>query len=144
MSLEIKVFKCDETDRVYGVFEKAFENYQIPIIFHRESHVTKWKEEGLRWDLSFGIYQDEDLVGFILHGIQGGKLWNIATGVLENFRGGLISRVYPSLFQELSQKYSRIYLKVLITNERALKAYTKVGFRITHRGATEFEMVKII
>lgn len=146
MEFAIKVFTPGHREMIYQAFEKTFARYEAPVLLHKETQLKAWENEGVNWDLSYGAYYEEELVGFILHGFKGERLKNVVTGVLPEFRGkGLLKKMYLDILPKLKdQGFDRIYLNVLTQNGNAIAAYSKVGFRITQRFNSEFEMMKFI
>ena len=117
-------------------FLKAFENYFIKMPTDPAYYEERWKAAKVRYDLSYGMFMDEKLVGFIINAIdeREGNLiaFNSGTGVIPEYRG---QRIVNSIYQYaipdlLKNKVSRCRLEVIKDNAIAIKAYTKIGFEI--------------
>jgi GNAT superfamily N-acetyltransferase len=117
-------------------FNEAFTGYYVPINFTEEGMLERIKRARVNLDLSVGMMNQAKLVAFMLTGIgeQGGFLtsYNAGTGVLTSFRGqGMVRQMYDfaiPLWQEAGCE--RASLEVIVENDRAIKAYEGVGFKI--------------
>ena len=118
-------------------FLNAFENYFVKMPTDPAYYEERWKAAKVRYDLSYGMFKDEKLVGFIINAIdeREGNLiaFNSGTGVIPEYRG---QRIVNSIYQYaipdlLKNKVSRCRLEVIKDNAIAIKAYTKIGFEIT-------------
>ncbi|SDL79538.1 Acetyltransferase (GNAT) family protein [Salinimicrobium catena] len=115
----------------------AFSNYFVQL----PSEVYYWEDrfKAARVDLtlSFGMFDEDKLVGFIINGIDhhNGKLtaFNSGTGVLPAYRGkAVVDQLYEHaipLFKE--RGVEKCMLEVIQENERALKVYKRIGFDIS-------------
>ena len=117
-------------------FNLAFSDYEQPIRFTPESLTYYLTTSGVDLALSFGAFQGEELVGFILNsnGIYNEQnvVFDAGTGVVPQHRG---KKVFSELFEytcgQLNQlKIDRYYLEVLQANSKAISAYSQKGFSI--------------
>lgn len=120
-------------------FNAAFTGYYVPINFTEEGMLERIKRARVNLDLSVGVMVRKELVAFMLTGLgeQGGfpTAYNAGTGVLNAFRGQRwVSKMYDfaiPLWQQAGCQ--RASLEVIVENERAIKAYERVGFQIGRR-----------
>ncbi len=115
----------------------AFSDYIIPYSLTAEQFEEKLKAESIKLELSAGAFVNNKLVGLILHGfdvINGQNvIYNAGTGVIPAERGKhLIAQVYEFILPILhSRNINKIQLEAITTNERAIKTYKKLCFKIT-------------
>lgn len=114
----------------------AFEGYFVQM----PSDVAYWRNrfKGARvdWELSFGVFQEKDLVGFIINGVDelNGELtaFNTGTGVIPAYRGQrLVDKMYDYAMPYFKKKgVTKCALEVIQANARAIKVYERIGFDI--------------
>jgi len=102
------------------------------------SEVQFWEQRfeaaRVKYDLSFGAFDKDKLVGFIIHGIDFHDdqltAFNTGTGVLEEYRGQkLVDRIYDYALQQLIQhKIKKCMLEVIEENHVAIRVYRRIGF----------------
>lgn len=124
---------------IYITFMDAFSDY--PVAFHltKEQFARKFVQKlNLDFSLSAGAHNyDGSLAGFIFTALSEyeGKLtaYNGGTGVRPRYRGNqLTTQMYEYLLPLLeSKKVKQCVLEVLTSNERAIKAYERIGFKKT-------------
>ena len=117
-------------------FLKAFENYFVKMPTDHKYYETRWKMANVRLDLSYGMFDNNKLVGFVIHAIdQRHKhliAFNTGTGVLPEYRGQHIVRsIYQYAIPKLKNAgITKCQLEVIKDNIRAVKAYEGIGFKI--------------
>lgn len=117
-------------------FNTAFSDYSVPMQISVEQLETKMRIEDIKPEYSVGVFEDNQLVAFILHGykLSHGKptLYNAGTGVIPNKRGNqLTCKLYEFLLPQLHQHGIKdVVLEVITTNKPAISTYAKVGFKI--------------
>lgn len=120
-----------------AVFNKAFEGYFLPIQLSEQQLADKIKSENIRLDYSVGITIDNQLVAFILTGIDADHQkmisYNAGTGVIPEFRGlQLPEKMYAYLLPILkAQNILKHQLEVITQNTKALRIYQHLGYKIT-------------
>ena len=132
-------FKSLENTKIEIITEallESFSDYFVPmrqsIIFWEEY----WKRNRVRYDLSFGAFEDDQLVGFIVNGIdyRDGSLvaFNAGTGVIPTYRGQkLVKQLYNFAFPFFKKiGIENFALEVITQNIKAIKAYQSVGFKV--------------
>lgn len=115
----------------------AFSNYFVQL----PASVSYWEDRftaaRVDRDLSFGMFDEDKLVGFIINGIDhhNGKLtaFNSGTGVLSAYRGkAIVDRLYAHALPRFKERgVEKCMLEVIQENERALKVYGRIGFEIS-------------
>lgn len=120
-----------------AVFNKAFEGYFLPIQLSEQQLADKIKSENIRLDCSVGVTVDNQLVGFILTGIDSNNRqkisYNAGTGVIPEFRGlKLTEKMYEYVLPVLEKQNIRKHqLEVITQNTKALDIYQKIGYKIS-------------
>lgn len=132
--MEIKTLKGVEIHHILEAFNSSFTNYFIPLQFTQEQLQTRLEKYNVDLDLSLGVFRDEQLLAFILHGvdIEDGKraIYNAATGVIPSERSkGLTQKMYDFIVPILKdQNFEYSILEVISENNAALKSYANSGF----------------
>ncbi len=96
----------------------------------------RWAAAKVQFDQSYGMFNNDELVGFILHGIDrrhGHHIaFNAGTGVLPQFRGlRMVQALYDTALPQLKVRgITQCRLEVIQENAAALTAYQRVGFAI--------------
>ena len=113
----------------------AFSNYFVVLPDDVNYWKARYKAAQIDWSLSFGMFDDDNLVGFIINGIDlhEGKrtAYNSGTGVLPEYRGrAIVDQLYEHALPEFQKEgIQKCLLEVICENERALKVYKRIGFR---------------
>lgn len=134
--MEVRNLKDVEFSKIIESLLSAFENYYVPMPQNEEYYEKRWKAAKVDYAMSYGAFDDDKLVGFIIHGIdkRNGKLtaFNTGTGVIPEYRGKrLVKTIYDFALSDLHQKgVEKTSLEVIQENERAVKAYKSVGFKV--------------
>ncbi len=132
--LKIRTLEGISTTDILGCFNAAFSDYQTPTHLALHQLENKMKSENVLGEYSIGVFDNERLVGFILHGydiIKDKKvLYNAATGVIPEYRGQkLTGRMYSFGLPEFKRAgIESIRLEVITENLRAHKVYKRIGF----------------
>ncbi|MCK3686112.1 GNAT family N-acetyltransferase [Maribellus sp. YY47] len=117
------------------LFNRAFEEYFVPINLTPEILSEKMMSEDVLPDHSMGMFTGGRPVGFMLHAIRKVNnqtvAYNAATGVLKAFRGQKATlKMYEQLIPLLrDKKVAEIELEVISENIPAIKSYTAAGFK---------------
>lgn len=118
-------------------FNVSFENYFVPMSTDLNFWEARWAEAKVDYNLSFGMFENETLIGFIINAIDtrnGHKIaFNTGTGVLPEHRGKkIVKKIYAHALGEFKKnEITKCSLEVITTNERAIKSYQSIGFQIT-------------
>lgn len=132
----VKDLTTTSIDSLVSVLLKAFENYFVPM----PSDVKYWQSRfiaaGVDWRHSYGVFDKEELVAFIIHGVgnYNNKLtaYNTGTGVIDSHRGkSLVDKMYEVAIPSFRKAgISNCVLEVIQENKRAIKVYNRIGFEI--------------
>lgn len=143
---QIRFLSESDKPAIYNTFIQAFSDYPIDMSYMTETVLfNRAEKNGVRYDLSAGVFDKDRMVGFTLVGCgdwEGDKAaFDSGTGIIPSFRhrglaGQMLDHIQASL-KEHSIK--RFVLEVLKANEAAIRAYQKSGFQISR----EFEGLKI-
>ncbi|MEO1486117.1 MAG: GNAT family N-acetyltransferase, partial [Bacteroidota bacterium] len=133
--MQIKTLSGVSPEQILKVFNTSFSDYLVPLQLTTEQLETKMKADATELSISCGVFEDEQLVAFILHGsdtIKGEKVaYNGGTGVVPSKRGmRLTTKMYEFILPILVSKgIKRLILEVISNNVPALKSYQGVGFK---------------
>ncbi len=146
--IAVRTLKQVSIREITSVFNEAFSDYFIPLQFTEESMAAKIRSEGILPGYSIGAFEEDKLVGYILHGydeLEGVKtVYNAGTGVIPSYRNrGITTKMYQYAIPLL--KAEGIYhhlLEVIDNNYPAIKVYERIGFRtvrnvVAYRGSVE-------
>lgn len=117
-------------------FLKSFKNYYVEMPTDVDYYRNRFKAAKVRYDLSYGMFDNDQLVGFIVHGIDRRNgdyiAYNTGTGVIPEFRGRrIVKAIYDHAIEDLKKHgITLCSLEVIKENEIALKSYQKIGFEI--------------
>lgn len=137
--MEIKNLSNTPIQDIVQAISESFADYFVPL----PSEVSYWEQrfKGARvnLELSFGMFDQDKLVGFIINGVDyanGFKTaFNTGTGVTEAARGhGVTDDLYKyaiPVFKEHGIQCCS--LEVIEQNERAIHVYERIGFSIRKR-----------
>lgn len=135
--MEIKSLKDTPFDTILQCFFDAFEDYFVDVRMPEEFWRQRWKADRVDFQYSYGVFDQDQLVAFILNGIgyrDGKKLaFNAGTGVIPAYRGRrLVKTMYETFLPELrSTGIESCVLEVITRNTKAIKAYQSAGMDIT-------------
>ena len=121
---------------IMDCFLSAFENYFVQMPTNHEFYRERWKAAGVRYDLSYGMFDNDKLVGFIINAIDNrqGHLtaYNSGTGVIPKYRGQrIVKSIYDYAIPDLAKNgIKKCQLEVIIENVKAIKSYEGIGFKI--------------
>lgn len=128
-----------DIETLLNCFNESFKNYYVPLQLIKEQLVGKLYAEAIDMKLSFGAFEDDNLVAFILHGIDSMDdkrvAYNGGTGVLPPYRGKQLSyTLYEYVLQQLkNNRIKKSILEVIDLNIPAIKTYERIGFIKTRK-----------
>lgn len=134
--MTIKSLHALPFDVLIDCFLQAFEHYYIKMPTDPAYYQQRWQAAKVDWRLSYGMFDQDQLVGFIIHGIDHrfGLLtaYNTGTGVIPAYRGRRVAKaIYEYALDDLRQHgIVHSTLEVITENEKAIRAYQSIGFRI--------------
>lgn len=135
--MKIKNLASIPVEEVIACFLAAFDNYFVKLPTDVDYWKTRFINARVDWELSFGMFEEDLLVGFIINGIDqhNNKLtaYNTGTGILPEYRGlGIVDKLYAHAIPKLKEQgIEKCLLEVICENEKAIKVYKRIGFRIT-------------
>lgn len=115
----------------------SFSDYIFPMQLTPNKLQLKILSEQIDLSLSVGVYDNNKLIAFILHGQKeiNGQLhaYNAITGVIPSHRKQKLTvKMYQFILPMLKEKgFVQIQLEAITNNVPALKSYIEVGFSIT-------------
>ncbi len=137
--ITVQSLACTDIQSLRNCFNASFKKYYIPLQLTKEQFADKINAEAIDLKLSFGIFDEDELVGFILHGIDtiGNQkvAYNAGTGILPEYRGYKLSYLLyeHSIAQLRNAGITKTILEVVEQNMPAIKTYLRVGFSVTRK-----------
>ncbi len=134
--MEIKTLTGIDPEEILKVFNRSFSDYFIPLQLNEEQLVAKMQAEKVDLSLSVGVFENGELIAFILHGFDTINCeritYNAGTGVIPEQRGlGLTKKMYQYITPILSKKgINRSLLEVITGNTQAIRSYERSGYKI--------------
>jgi len=135
--MEFKSLKGINFKDILNVFNKSFSDYYVPFKLTEEQLASKMISDKIDLELSVGVFENQKLIAFILHGFDitnnQNVVYNGGTGVIPEKRGlGLTKQMYIFNLPVLEKKgIDKIILEVISNNIPAIKSYKKSGFNTT-------------
>jgi ribosomal protein S18 acetylase RimI-like enzyme len=137
--MDIKNLKDTPFADIVAALSESFSDYLVPMPSEVSYWENRFKAARVDFGLSFGMFDKDKLVGFIINGIDdvdGIKTaFNTGTGVTQSARGqGVTDKLYQyalPIFKD--QGIQRCSLEVIEKNERAIHVYERIGFAIHKR-----------
>ena len=123
-------------NQLLDCFLLAFENYYVPMPTDSNYYKERWKAAKVDFALSYGMFDAEKLVGFIIHAVDQRNgittAYNTGTGVIPEYRGkGIVKSIYKYALADLQHKgIEKTTLEVITKNKVAVHVYESIGFKI--------------
>lgn len=120
-------------------FNDAFVDYIVPFKLNEEQLEFKITQENIQLEWSIGVFEEENLVAFIMHGVREinskKSIYNAGTGIIPKHRGqGLIGKMYDYILPYLKEEQAeKIVLEVIENNLPAIRSYEKNGFVVNRK-----------
>ncbi len=120
-----------DMERLAPVFNSAFSDYDIPLSLtpaELKAHLASSDYSG---EDSMGLFDEDNLVGFLLIGRRGSAAYDGGTGIIASHRGrGLSHLLIEATSEQLKGRGCTTFiLEVLSTNTRAKELYRKHHFK---------------
>lgn len=137
--MTVKTLADIDIPQMAEAINQSFADYIVPFQLNAEQLQYKIIQEDVDLDLSVGVFDDDTLVGIMLHALRknDGHLvaYNAATGIIPTYRGkGLVGKMYDSPVPKLQAlQVQKMVLEVIEGNEPAIKAYEKMGYTISRK-----------
>ncbi len=134
--MKIQDLKNTELSEIVECLVRAFDGYFVKMPDGVDYWHGRFKGARVNYELSFGAFDEGELVAFIINGIDthDGKLaaFNTGTGVIETHRGQqLVDKIYAHALPKLQAAgVEKCMLDVIQANARAIRVYERIGFSI--------------
>lgn len=134
-SMEIRFLGKTPLAQIVECFNEAFADYMVPLKVEEQEIRRRWLSSRVDYGLSYGAFDGEQLVGFMMTGVdrwQGRRTaYNSVTGVIPSHRGQrIVQQLYKKALPNFRENgIQQCLLEVVVGNDKAIKAYTRVGFR---------------
>lgn len=139
MNLEYRTLEKTSIHDIHQCFLDAFSDYMVDIRMSEEAFYEMNALRGVDYGISIGAFAGKRLVGVTINAKDqwNGKwtAYDAGTGVIPSYRGKGVSRaIMEKAFAVLeAEGFASYVLEVITRNEKALKLYQSLGFRITRR-----------
>lgn len=134
--IEIKQLTDVSIKEIHKAFSNAFSDYVEPFDLTINQLQYMIERRGCNYDLSFGAFNGNEMVGLTLNGIGNwnGKLtaYDTGTGVIKEFRKqGIATKMFIESLPILRKNDVEQYLlEVICSNNSAFDLYKKAGFKV--------------
>lgn len=134
--MTVKHLGNTEFSEIMECFLLAFEGYFVKMPTDHDYYKQRWKAAKVDFELSYGMFDNNRLVGFIIHAIDERNAcktaFNTGTGVIPEYRGKrIVKTIYEFAIPDLIKNgITKSVLEVIVENEKAVKAYKGIGFKI--------------
>lgn len=132
----VKKIKSIGIEAIIDCFLKSFKNYFLEIPTDVNYYKQRWKSAKVDFNLSYGMFDDGRLIGFIINAVDernGTKIaFNTGTGVLPEYRGKrIVKSIYDYAIPDLKiNGITKCSLEVITDNIKAIRSYKSIGFEI--------------
>ncbi len=137
--INVQSLACVDVQVLKDCFNIAFQKYYTPCQLSTEQFAEKLITEAIDLKLSFGLFDEDALIGFMLYGLDSIGMhrlaYNAGTGILPEYRGHKLSYLLfeHSVNQLRTAGITKILLEVKEQNTTALRIYERIGFSVTRR-----------
>ena len=109
---------------------QAFDGYFVKMPESLAYWDSRFKGSRVDWHLSYGVFIENKMIGFVINGIDEGVAFNTGTGILPEYRGKrLVDKIYNYALPFFRKnQIHKCALEVITQNERAIKVYERIGF----------------
>jgi ribosomal protein S18 acetylase RimI-like enzyme len=134
--MEIRDLSTTSIDEIIFAILMAFEGYFLTMPSDSDYWESRFQAARVDWNCSFGVFEEGELVAFIINGIDkrgSNKVaFNTGTGVVPSHRGQKwVDELYQYAFLVFQEKkITHCALEVLQENSRAIRVYERIGFSI--------------
>ena len=133
--MEIRNLANTDIKTIVECMAECFKNYFVKIPNDVDFWDKRYKAARVDYNLSFGAFDGDDLVAFIINGIdvhnEEKTAFNTGTGVLEAYRGQkLVDQIYSFALPILRENgITKCMLEVIEQNDVAVRVYERIGFQ---------------
>lgn len=135
--IDIRSLANTPLSTVHDCFLDAFSNYEVPLQLSLAQLDYMFSRRGVDWQLSFGAFESDRLVGFVMNGIGNwagiSTAYDTGTGVRASRQGkGIGKKIFAETLPALKGNGIRQYLlEVIQSNTSAVALYQKMDFDTT-------------
>lgn len=135
--MEFKTLEHVGPSQLLDTINKSFADYIFPMQLTSSKLQLKIISEQIDLSISVGVFDNNELVAFILHGSKSANdkmyAYNAITGVIPKYRKQKLTvKMYDFILPKLkSLNYAQVQLEAITNNVPALKSYIEVGFTIS-------------
>jgi ribosomal protein S18 acetylase RimI-like enzyme len=135
--MDYRFLTSDDLPGLHRAYLESFSDYAIKIQPPVEQLLRILVRNGIRWDISVGVFEGDEMIAFTANGFD---LWedqptayDSGTGVVPPHRcNGVASKLFDFVLPKLKEEgIGQYLLEVICSNEPALKLYRKLGFEET-------------
>lgn len=137
--MKIQALSTTPLKTIVQCLQQSFADYFVQMPDDLAYWENRWKGARVDYGASYGTFYKEELVGFMIHGLdfRQGKFtaFNTGTGVLPAFRGQrILQKMYEKAIPELKDRgVQSCILEVIQKNKKAIKAYERTGFSVSRQ-----------
>lgn len=134
--MQITNLKNTPLEKIVASLVTAFEGYFVQMPDDVEYWRNRFRGARVDFELSYGVFDKEELVAFIINGVDELNddltAFNTGTGVIPVYRGQqLVDKMYSYALPVFKKRgISKCALEVIQANARAIKVYERIGFSI--------------
>lgn len=133
--MEVKSLVNTDIEIIIECMTECFQNYFVKIPSDVDFWVKRYEAARVDYQLSFGAFDGDQLVAFIIQGIDDHNeektAFNTGTGVRKAYRGQkLVDQIYRDAIPILRENgIIKCMLEVIDQNHRAIRVYERIGFQ---------------
>ena len=137
--MEVRSLAQTPLKEIVDCLSLSFSDYFVQMPDDPAYWKKRWKGARVDYRASYGMFDEGQLVGFMVHGIDFWKgiftAFNTGTGVIPSHRGQkIVQKMYEKAIPELKDRGVQVCaLEVIQKNEKAIRAYKGVGFSISRK-----------
>ena len=134
--MQVKSLSSIPFQKLIDCFNLAFDGYFVKMPTEASFYENRWKVAKVDYNLSFGMFDSNQLVGFIINAVDYRNeekiAYNTGTGVIPSYRGRkIVKTLYDFAIPFLKKNgINNCSLEVITENTFAIKAYQRIGFKI--------------
>ncbi len=137
--MKYECLKNTAIEEIYDTFIDAFSDYQVKIDMSFEKFQSMMIRRSVDFSSSMGVFDNGQLVGFILNGKRkiSNKLiaYDSGTGVRRKYQGEKLGKqmLYANIEFLKANSFDKYLLEVITNNEKAFNLYKNFGFNVTRK-----------
>lgn len=126
--MEIRTLNQVSFNDVFHAYQETYSDSHHLVESDLTSAQLRWKMAGVDFDLSYGAFEDNKLVAFMLNSENDGTLFHFAMGVVPEYRG---HHLLDKIFSKVPKGFRTYRLQVMKENIPAFRIYEKQGLQIS-------------